>query len=248
MFLDKIVSTNSMTITSIILTWILILFFLSIFPKSKRNYKNEIVSLGVLGTFMGIALGLFNFDATNVKDSMPYLLDGLKTAFITSGVGIFFSIIISLLKPQKISRITLEDITKNQEKIIETLEKSLNEISKSANEEIINSLEKVVNQFNKNITEEFGQNFKELNSAVKNMITWQENYKNQVKDYENSLNNVFSNLENISKIKEEQEKNIENIIDNLSKTSTSVSKSLKKSTEIVEESLQLLLREANAKL
>ena len=89
----------------------LILFYLSIIPKSKRNYKNEIVSLGVLGTFLGIAFGLFNFDATNVKESMPYLLNGLKTAFITSGVGIFFSIIISIFNPK--------EILKKQWKVVE---------------------------------------------------------------------------------------------------------------------------------
>lgn len=246
--MNNIVFTNSMIITSVIITWILILFFLSIRKKSKRNYKNEIVSLGVLGTFMGISLGLFNFDAVNLKDSMPHLLDGLKTAFITSGVGIFFSIIISIIKPNKTAKISLDTISENQLKIIETLEKSLTEISKSANEEIINSLEKVVNQFNKNITEEFGQNFKELNSAIKNMILWQDNYKSQIKDSEENLNIIFANLEHISNIKEKQEKDIENIINNLSKTSTDVTNSLKKSTEIVEESLQLLLREANGKL
>ena len=56
------------------------------------------------------------------------------------------------------------------------------------------------------------------------------------------------NLEKISVIKEKQEKNIENVIERLSTTSADVTSSLKKSTEIVEESLQLLLRDANSKL
>jgi len=105
-----------------------------------------------------------------------------------------------------------------------------------------------VNKFNENITQEFGQNFKELNHAITNLIQWQENYKTHIQNYEESLTKVFANLEEISKIKEKQERDIETTINNLSQTSTTVTKSLKKSTEIVEESLQLLLREANGKL
>jgi methyl-accepting chemotaxis protein len=179
---------------------------------------------------------------------MPSLLEGLKTAFITSGVGIFFSIIISIKKQKKVSNITMENIVINQLRMIDTLEKSLAEISKSANEEIINSLEKVVKEFNSNLNEQFGQNFKDLNHAVKEMVVWQNNYKSQIKNYEKSLSSVLLNLEHISKIKDEQEKNIDEVINNLSNMSKDVSGSLKKSTEIVEESLHLLLREANGKI
>jgi biopolymer transport protein ExbB/TolQ len=92
--------------------------------NSKRNYKNEIVSLGVLGTFIGIAIGLYHFDVANIKDSMPALLGGLKTAFITSGIGIFGSIIISINKPFK---------QKNIQALIENL--------KTGSYEVKNSLE-----------------------------------------------------------------------------------------------------------
>ena len=79
---------TSNSITIIIVAIILVLFIKSILPNSTRSFKNEIVSLGVLGTFIGIAIGLFHFDVTQIKESMPILLGGLKTAFITSGVGI----------------------------------------------------------------------------------------------------------------------------------------------------------------
>ncbi len=239
----------SQLVTIIVLSCIFFLFIKSIKKNSQRNFKNEIVSLGVLGTFVGISIGLYSFDVSNIKDSIPFLLGGLKTAFITSGVGIFFSILISIFKPISDTKpANLNDVTANQEKIISTLEKSLDAISKSANEEIIIALEQVVNKFNENLTTQFGDNFKELNSAVKEMTTWQDNYKNHIKEYEESLSNVMINLEKISEIKNEQEKNIENIINNLSTSSTDISASLKKSTDVVEESLQLLLRTANSKI
>ena len=41
------------------------------------NYKNLIVSIGVLGTFIGIVLGLWNFDTHDIEASVP-LLRNLK--------------------------------------------------------------------------------------------------------------------------------------------------------------------------
>ena len=205
--------------TTIIITAILILFSLSISKKSIRNYKNEIVSLGVLGTFIGIAMGLYHFDVTNIKDSMPYLLNGLKTAFITSGVGIFFSVIISIYKPVQ-----------------------------SKKSETLNVLEMVVKEFNKNLTTQFGDNFKQLNESVKAMVTWQDNYKDQIIKSEDSLNNILSQLNKIELMKESEQKNIEAIVYNLKQGSTDVKNSLTQTTNIVKEQMQLLLREANRKL
>ena len=210
-------TSNSITIA--IVTVIIILFIKSIAQNSKRSFKNEIVSLGVLGTFVGIAIGLFHFDVTHLKESMPLLLEGLKTAFITSGVGIFFSIIISVLKPQK--------------------EKKF---------EILGALELVVQEFNNNLTEQFGDNFKQLNEAVKNMIIWQENYKTQIQHNEQSLSNILSELKQVSILKQNEEKNIQKLIDNLSGASDKVKESLEATTDIVKENMQLLLREANKKL
>ena len=210
---------TSTFITVTIITLILILFSLSFSKTSLRNYKNEIVSLGVLGTFIGIAIGLYHFDVTNIKDSMPHLLDGLKTAFITSGVGIFFSIILSIYKP-----------------------------AQSKKSETIDALEMVVKDFNKNLTTQFGDNFKQLNESVKAMVTWQNNYKTQIVKSEESMNNILSQLQKIEILKSEEQKNIEVLIANLKDSSNNVKVSLRDSTDIVKEQMQLLLREANRKL
>nr|HPK45204.1 MotA/TolQ/ExbB proton channel family protein [Spirochaetota bacterium] len=52
-------------------------------------------TLGILGTFVGIFIALMNFDVNNITTSIPYLLGGLKTAFLTSILGIIFSLISS---------------------------------------------------------------------------------------------------------------------------------------------------------
>ncbi len=54
-------------------------------------------TIGILGTFLGIAYGLFYFDVKNMDESIPELLDGLKTAFIASIFGISGLLIFSKL-------------------------------------------------------------------------------------------------------------------------------------------------------
>ena len=50
-------------------------------------------ALGILGTFTGIIIGLLNFNTESIDTSIPVLLGGLKTAFITSIIGMFFAIL-----------------------------------------------------------------------------------------------------------------------------------------------------------
>jgi len=52
-----------------------------------------LTSLGILGTFIGIVVGLLDFDSAHIDESIGGLLSGLKTAFITSLVGMFSSIV-----------------------------------------------------------------------------------------------------------------------------------------------------------
>ena len=56
-----------------------------------------LTTLGILGTFIGIVVGLLDFDPNKLDKSIPSLLAGLKTAFITSLVGMFFSILFKFL-------------------------------------------------------------------------------------------------------------------------------------------------------
>ncbi len=64
----------------------------------RRNveYIPTVVStLGVLGTFVGIAIGLWKFNPSDLDQSIPGLLGGLKTAFFTSIAGMLGSMFLS---------------------------------------------------------------------------------------------------------------------------------------------------------
>lgn len=60
-----------------------------------ENLPSLISTLGVIGTFAGITVGLINFDTGNLDKSIPLLLEGLKTAFFTSLAGMLGSLILT---------------------------------------------------------------------------------------------------------------------------------------------------------
>ncbi|WP_390612208.1 hypothetical protein [Alistipes onderdonkii] len=100
-------SLNLITYISLIV--IIIAFFICIFyvrrQKSigtliaKRRWIEQLPSmistLGVLGTFAGITIGLLYFDTKHLDASIPLLLSGLKTAFFTSLAGMIGSLFLS---------------------------------------------------------------------------------------------------------------------------------------------------------
>lgn len=67
--------------------------------SSFVNYTPALLtSLGILGTFVGIVVGLLDFNSTDIDGSIGNLLEGLKTAFITSLVGMSASIVFKILE------------------------------------------------------------------------------------------------------------------------------------------------------
>lgn len=60
-----------------------------------ENMPSTFVTIGLLGTCIGIFVGLFGFktDASEIKQSVNDLLDGLKLAFIVTILGLIFSLI-----------------------------------------------------------------------------------------------------------------------------------------------------------
>ena len=59
----------------------------------------SLTSLGMLGTFVGIFLGLLDFDVFAINASVPTLLAGLKLAFSTSILGLASALLFKWLAP-----------------------------------------------------------------------------------------------------------------------------------------------------
>jgi uncharacterized phage infection (PIP) family protein YhgE len=111
-------------------------------PTAVNPYLYEAIpgvftTLGVFGTFVGIFFGLQDFDVKNITDSIPTLLSGLKTAFLTSIVGIILSFIFGRISQNILNKVEKESATfTNNElsalhEIIKLLKDSKTEISQN---------------------------------------------------------------------------------------------------------------------
>lgn len=75
----------------------LVLPLLGIGRRLVRDTPTLLTSLGILGTFAGIVVGLMHFDPQNIDGSIANLLSGLKTAFVTSLAGMGSAILFKIL-------------------------------------------------------------------------------------------------------------------------------------------------------
>jgi DNA anti-recombination protein RmuC len=222
-------------------------------PKRKAYVEltpQLLTSIGIIGTFSGIVIGLLDFDIY-VADSIDKLLDGLKIAFGTSILGLGSSITFRLVRPLLSTKNTQEEIgaaeVLNELKSISQaligdqenslaselqklraqsadnslatkegfayLGRKFDEFSETMSEAfskaIIEELNSVIRDFNEKLTEQFGDNFKQLNAAVEKLVQWQENYRQQMDKLETSLNLAVSGIdaskESIGKIEKATE-------------------------------------------
>ena len=64
------------------------------------SVSGTLVGLGLLGTFLGLTIGIFSFNsqgADNINKSIQGLLAGMGTAFSTSLIGMFTSIVYTFI-------------------------------------------------------------------------------------------------------------------------------------------------------
>lgn len=213
--------------------------------EHHRNFKGEIVGLGILGTFFGIFIGLQTFDPRSIQESIPPLLDGLKTAFLTSIAGMGISMLLTVFQTIVRTRAALraddplqalvqdllaatlqanQDSSANQTALLEqirngrmeqrdealkvrqvfessfttmnaSLQEALTKLSEGASKEIIKALEDVIKDFNENLTQQFGENFKQLNAACLKLVEWQDNYKGIIEQVEATLRQSATAIE-----------------------------------------------------
>ena len=253
--------------------------------KLWYTHTNTIASIltviGVFGTFLGIFIGLWDFDMNDIEQSIPGLLEGLKLAFLTSLVGIGSAILLKgvvaplfqrfqrdknpielerdkfidalksietsgemnlraqlvmlnttiekegsetrevldniktslaskhdelirsqagehretheMLTGMKTEIVSIKDALTGEnestvfaqlQELTSTVSEKVGEIAAKVGEiatgQLIEALREVIRDFNKNLTEQFGENFKQLNEAVERTVEWQEQYRQQM--------------------------------------------------------------------
>ena len=104
-----------MDIAITILFGILVVYIVYFFLKEKQ-YSNESTlgniasTIGVLGTFVGISIGLWNFDPNDITSSVPLLLSGMKIAFATSIIGMSAAIFMKYIAIKNEDEENIDDI------------------------------------------------------------------------------------------------------------------------------------------
>lgn len=89
-------------------------------------------TLGILFTFLGIAIGLWNFDSNNIEESIPELMNGLKTAFLVSIFGVALLVGFSFwtnIKKKKLEEGVLSEETQAINNLIDAIKELRNDFA-----------------------------------------------------------------------------------------------------------------------
>ena len=196
-----------------------------IWLKSKANIEKGIVdngaqlavTVGVIFTFIGITIGLLNFntDSTKMADNINLFLEGMKTAFVTSIIGMIFGIYIKWKQSEVEQKddITLKEILHEN---IGNISKKLNDIKNSIDANSNNTLQREIN----NLITAMKNFIQASNSSREDMKALSDSMENQVESV-NNLGVVFTrNIQEISNkfilANERQAEKFKEAIDNLS--------------------------------
>lgn len=196
---EAILSSGASQLTEIFLYVLVFLFSISLVLKWKdkhgafTNYTPTLLtSLGILGTFIGIVAGLLEFDTLNIEESIGPLLEGLKTAFMTSLVGMFFSILYKgmavsgvLTKKKNAANLSEDEITSKdiyevmmqQANGIDLLKKAISENDESSLVGQVKLLRSDISDNNKTLNRHLDQIDKSSTSLLELVGKQHENFK-----------------------------------------------------------------------
>lgn len=136
---------------------------------------------------------------TSLLDSIKSSLAGEGDASVTTQLGKLRSDMRDSLKELDTNNKQRSDslnstLTSNFDNLTQKFEDFARIVAENNSKAFIEALEKAMRDFNNNITEQFGENFKELNRAVGDLLTWQDKYKSHVEtltgNFEVALNSV----------------------------------------------------------
>ncbi|MGL5904713.1 MAG: MotA/TolQ/ExbB proton channel family protein, partial [Cetobacterium sp.] len=115
-------------------------------PKENTTIPNLIAALGIIGTFAGIFSGLLGFDTDKLDASIPKLLDGMKTAFLTSLIGLVLSNILKCFQSSKVKLAVKNDKNNVGEVSLEKIATLMNEMKNAkvdSNKEVVGAIKDI---------------------------------------------------------------------------------------------------------
>ena len=255
---------------------ILVAYILYFFLKEKQYSKESVLgniasTIGVLGTFVGISIGLWKFNPNDITSSVPLLLSGMKIAFATSIIGMAASIFMKYIALKNEDEENIDDIMElfntmiaesrnvnntliENQKQTENVLNKVSEIWASHQENLTVVLKNEIASLNNNIIskqeeligefKKLGECFTLLNSGVNNLLTWQENYKETIENTTKELETVIQTIHNADESIESISKNSSLIKENNEKLSE-VLKEINKTQNVIIESNKSIIEISN---
>ena len=188
---------------------LLILYFHgpSYSAQTVRSAPSILTSFGIFGTFLGIALGLMQFNSADIEASVPVMIDGLGVAVWSSIVGILGALSIRLR--HTIASIRVAANTHQRQATVNDLNEAIGALSQNLDElrsqsradaeallhsnrsyqqqmveantdALTSALSTVMTEFNSRIEVQYGENFQKFNESLGHLLHWQQSYSSQL--------------------------------------------------------------------
>lgn len=255
---------------------ILVAYILYFFLKEKQYSKESVLgniasTIGVLGTFVGISIGLWKFNPNDITSSVPLLLSGMKIAFATSIIGMAASIFMKYIALKNEDEENIDDIMElfntmiaesrnvnntliENQKQTENVLNKVSEIWASHQENLTVELKSEILNLNNNTIskqeeligefKKLGECFTLLNSGVNNLLTWQENYKETIENTTKELETVIQTIHNADESIESISKNSSLIKEN-NENLSEVLKEINKTQNVIIDSNKSIIEISN---
>lgn len=194
----------------------------SVLNRVGMSYFNSAISgtmtgLGILGTFIGLSIGLGSFDGNDVytiSENIGPLLEGMKVAFHTSVYGIFFSLIFTFVYRCIMSDAyeKLEEFLSCYRECVEPMVitadenakamlvyqaniaasiKQMNELMQGNAMEQVNGVEIIVQKFVESMERSMGSDLAKLGSTLTDACSAQVRYTENFKSMEETARNLL---------------------------------------------------------
>ena len=150
-------------------------------PPQKLAYGAA--TTGILLTFYGIWVGLAGFDVNDIEKSIPLLLEGLKTSFGSSIVGLTCSMLINLLfvKQEKTEEESLAEVVGS----LKSLERSMGDFAAKTTiaqtETLTRAINDLMSDLEMTVNNETKETISRFKDSVEYLREWQEKYVEEIK-------------------------------------------------------------------
>ena len=121
-------------------------------------------------------------------EELAKLLRAIQTAL----VGDDESTLISQLK------LTRQDTNDRLDSLKKAQHEALQRLLEMGSAKLVDALREVIRDFNSKITEQFGENFKELNTAVGKLVQWQDRYRTHTEELTHQIMQITASMKESS--------------------------------------------------